>query len=201
MFLVSKCIFTNEKQRYLFMYNINKGKILISEPSLVDDTFFKSVILITHHSKDESLGLIINQPTTILLCEVLKNVPKSDFPIYIGGPVEQNKIQYIHTLGDSIPNSIKIIDGLYWGGDFNQVLKLILLNKLTRNQIRFFAGYSGWDRNQLNFEIRDRSWIVNDIDVSTCMSYSNNQLWTNLIKVKKSNYAIWANMPKDPNMN
>ena len=56
MFLVSKCIFTNEKQRYLFMYNIKKGKILISVPSLNDDTFFKSVILLTHHSKDESIG-------------------------------------------------------------------------------------------------------------------------------------------------
>ena len=75
------------------------------------------------------------------------------------------------------------------------------MNKLTRYQIRFFAGYSGWDHNQLNLEIKDRSWIVNDIDVDTCMNYSNNQLWTNLIKVKKSNYAIWANMPKDPNMN
>lgn len=183
------------------MYNIKKGKILISVPSLVDDSFFKSVILLTHHSEDESLGLIINQPTTILLCEVLKNVPKSDFPIYIGGPVEQNKIQYIHTLGDLIPNSIKIIDGLYWGGDFNKVLRLILLNKLSINQIKFFAGYSGWACDQLNLEISEKSWIINDIDVNTCMNFSTNQLWTDLIKVKKSNYAIWANMPKDPNMN
>jgi putative transcriptional regulator len=182
------------------MLNAKKGRLLISEPSLDDPIFFKSVILITYYSNDESIGLILNQATKIKLHEILKDVPRSDFPIYIGGPVEKNSIQFIHTLGDQIPNTHHITKDLYWGGDFKKVLELINKKKILKNQIRFFAGYSGWGENQLNNEIRENSWIINKSNTNVCMRYSTEKLWENLIKVKKK-YAIWANMPKNPSLN
>ena len=94
------------------MFNIKKGKLLISEPSLIDPTFFKSIVLITHHCYDESIGLVINHKTKIKLHEVITNIPTDDFPVYIGGPVEKNTIHFIHTLGEIIPNTQKIIEGL-----------------------------------------------------------------------------------------
>ena len=87
------------------MLTIKKGRLLISEPSLSDPTFFKSVVLITHHSADESIGLVLNHGTKINLNEILNDIPLSDFPVYIGGPVEKNAVQFIHTLGDMISNT------------------------------------------------------------------------------------------------
>jgi putative transcriptional regulator len=183
------------------MLNIKKGRLLISEPSLSDPTFFKSVILITHHTDDESIGLVLNQGTKINLNQILNNIPLNDFPVYIGGPVEKNAIQFIHTLGDVIPNTQEIAKGLYWGGDFEIILKLMAQNKISKKQIRFFAGYSGWGEDQLNNEIRENGWITHKANVKLCMKYSTEKLWSDLIKTKNQKYAIWANMPKDPSLN
>ena len=181
--------------------NLKKGNILISDPSLTEQTFFKSVILITYHSTDESIGLILNQPTKIFLHEILNNVPSNHFPIYIGGPVAKNSIHFIHTLGNIITDTQEISKGLFWGGDFNIVLKLMSENKISRNNIRFFAGYSGWMKNQLINEIRENSWIIHQSNTNLSMEYSDQDLWSKLINTKKSKYAIWANMPKNPSLN
>ena len=183
------------------MVNINKGKLLISEPSLSDLTFFKSVVLITHHSNEESIGLILNQPTKINLNQIIDNLPKADFPVYIGGPVEKNSIHFIHTLGELIPNTKKISDGIYWGGDFNKIILLMKENKISNKQMRFFAGYCGWSEGQLYDEIKNDGWIITHSSVAKCMQYSNEKLWSDIIKNQHSKYAIWTNMPKDPSFN
>lgn len=183
------------------MFNVKKGQLLISEPSLSDPVFFKSVILITHHCSDESIGLVLNEATKIKLHQILDKVTLLDLPVYIGGPVERNSIHFIHTLGDKIPNSKHITKGLYWGGDFEEVLQLMKENKISKNQIRFFAGYAGWSENQLNNEIKENSWITHEFNRKICMEYSNKILWSKLIKTKSQKHAIWTNMPKDPRLN
>jgi len=183
------------------MLKAKKGRILISEPSFNDSIFFKSVVLLTHHNDDESIGLILNQPTKINLNEILNNIPLSDFPVYIGGPVAKQSLQFIHTLGSLIPESKKITENIYFGGDFNTILKLMQDKKITKNEIRFFVGYSGWGEDQLNTEIREDSWLVESSKDDLCMQYSTQKLWNKIIRNQKLDYAIWVNMPKDPNLN
>ena len=183
------------------MLKAKKGRILISEPSFNDSIFFKSVVLLTHHNDEESIGLILNQPTKISLNEILNDIPLSDFPVYIGGPLAKQSLQFIHTLGSLIPESKQITENIYFGGDFNTVLKLMQDKKITKNEIRFFVGYSGWGEDQLNNEIREESWLVKSTKDNLCMQYSTPKLWNNIIRKTKSDYAIWVNMPKDPNLN
>ena len=183
------------------MLTPRKGRLLISEPSLIEEIFFKSVILLTHHSSNESIGLILNNPAKIKLNEIINDVPLSDFPVYIGGPVEKNTIHFIHTLGRKITGSKELIQGLYWGGDFKIVLDLMLSNKISNKDIRFFIGYSGWQSQQLSEEIGRNEWLINKSNKKICMQYSTSELWRDLIKNKKRKYAIWSNMPKNPNLN
>ena len=183
------------------MLNLKKGRLLISEPSLIEPAFFKSIILITHHSDDESIGVVLNQKTKINLKEIITNIAAENFPVYIGGPVERDTIHFIHTLGDIIPNTQKIMEGLYWGGDFNTIVTLINKKRISKDEVRFFAGYSGWGENQLNNEIRENGWIIHKSNPELCMQYSNEKLWSDLIKTKKSKYAIWTNMPRNPSLN
>tara|TARA_B100001971_G_C18212834_1_gene551855 strand:- start:95 stop:436 length:342 start_codon:yes stop_codon:yes gene_type:complete len=75
------------------MLKPKKGRFLISVPSMEDPNFFRSVILLAVHNEQESVGFVLNQPTKIKIHHLIKNFPKSDFPIYIGGPVERNSLQ------------------------------------------------------------------------------------------------------------
>ena len=191
----------NHNKYILIMVNIKKGQLLISEPSFTESIFYKSVILILHHDINESIGLILNQPSNIKLNKVINGLPLNKFKLNVGGPVENNTLHFIHTLGQQIPDTKKIEKGIYWGGDFDTVKKLIIEKKISVNDIRFFIGYSGWSKNQLINEINNNNWIIHNDETKICMQNSNEKLWSKLIKTKSRKHAIWANIPKDPSMN
>ena len=85
--------------------------------------------------------------------------------------------------------------------DFEEIIKLMEKNKISKKEIRFFAGYSGWGIDQLNNEIREEGWIITNATKKYCMTYSTTNLWSKIIKTQKRKYAIWANLPKNPNLN
>ncbi|MBC8266429.1 MAG: YqgE/AlgH family protein [Flavobacteriales bacterium] len=184
------------------MLKPQKGRLLISAPSMEDSNFFRSVILIAVHNEHESVGFVLNQPTKIKVHHLIENFPKSNFPIYIGGPVERNSLHYIHTIGEKIDGAQEIIDGLYWGGDFKIVNKMVENNEINNSNIRFFAGYSGWNENQLITEARENSWVIVPSNKECCMQLSSNkELWSSFIKKMDIKYAIWTNLPTDPSLN
>jgi len=180
----------------------SQGRLLISEPSLRDFYFSKSVVLLVEHTAEEgTFGLIINKPIHLKLNEVVKDFPEIDFPLYLGGPVHPERLFYIHTLGDQIPGSLKIFGDLYWGGEIKKLMELIDLKLVGPSQVRFFIGYSGWDAGQLNREMGEKSWIVTQATQNCVLADKAETLWANTLKKLGNDYAIWANFPADPILN
>ncbi len=178
-----------------------KGKVLISEPFLLDYYFKRSVVLLAEHNEEGSFGLIVNKPVEWKLSKVLKGFPDFDAPVYIGGPVKTDSLFFIHTRGDIIENSMEILDGLYWGGDIEIVKELILINRITSNEIKFFVGYSGWVANQLEDELERNSWLVSKIKPQQIMKPDTENLWDDTLKQLGDDYSYWTNFPSDPAMN
>jgi putative transcriptional regulator len=180
----------------------NKGKLLISEPALMDFYFGKSVVLLIEHDTDEgSFGLIVNKPVHLKLNEVIKDFPKIDFPLFLGGPVHPDRLFYLHTLGDKVPGSLNVFGNLYWGGDIDKLIEMIELNLATPEDVKFFIGYSGWDAGQLGKEMNEKSWIVTDASLKCVLTKRPEKLWANTLKKLGNEYAIWANFPSDPILN
>ena len=177
-----------------------KGRILISEPNMSDDNFKLAVLIIARHNEQESIGFIINKKTEFTINDVVEHFPKINANIYIGGPVERNRLYFIHSLGNQIKNSIKISENLYWSGDFETLKNQIEEGKVKANQIRFFAGYSGWSAGQLEQELDSETWIVANSDTISLDSNEKN-MWRNCMKKLEKDYAIWSNMNKDFNLN
>jgi putative transcriptional regulator len=178
-----------------------KGKILISEPFLIDYYFKRSVVLLAEHNEEGTFGLIINKPVDIALSDVLHDFPEFNSPVYLGGPVKTDSLYFIHTLGDRIENSIEIIDGLYWGGDIDLVKELINLKGLTSKEIKFFVGYSGWVSKQLEGELARNSWLVANTNAKQVMESDPDKLWKESLKKLGGDYTYWINFPSDPIMN
>ena len=181
---------------------ITKGCLLLADPNIINDPYFnRTVILITENSEDEVVGFIINKPLEYNFEDIFSGMGK-DYKIYNGGPVNKDNLYYIHNLPDLIPNSIKVSDNLFWGGDFSNVKNLIKDNKIGSNNIRFFSGYSGWTLSQLNNEIKEKSWIItNNRFNDKILKSKPNEFWKEEIKKLGNDYKIWSNAPENPNLN
>lgn len=186
------------------MINLNpkKGHLLIAEPSILGDVSFnRSVILLADHSDEGSVGFILNKPLNYTLKDLLPEI-NAPIRIYNGGPVEQDNLYFIHKIPEMIPDSIEISNGIFWGGDFNTVIDLINENKLNKNDIRFFLGYSGWDSSQLVSELLSNSWIVaENIYKNSVIEKSDISFWKEKMLELGGDYSIWSNAPEDPTFN
>ena len=109
----------------------SKGKILISEPLLADNYFKRSVVLLAEHNEEGSFGIIMNKPIDNKFNEIVTDFPEYTGQLFLGGPVSNSSLFFIHTLGDLIENSMKIMDGLYWGGDIESVRELMILKQIN----------------------------------------------------------------------
>lgn len=178
-----------------------KGRLLISEPNMLDSNFKRSVLLLTEHNDNESIAFILNQPTKIKIHDLFEDFPSFDANIHVGGPVEKNTLHYIHSLGDKIDKSIQISENLYWSGNFDTLKDLIKNNKVKTTEIRFFIGYSGWSPGQLELELNDNAWIVCHEDTYHLFDSNDKHMWRDFIRKMDKDYAIWSNMPEDPNLN
>ena len=180
---------------------LQKGNLLVSEPNMKDPNFKRSVILITEHNEKESIGFIINQPTKISINDLIDELPHHTAPVYIGGPVQKDTLHFIHSLGSIIDGAIHISENLYWGGNFQTLIRLVKNDEIKLTEIRFFIGYSGWRLGQLESEIKEHSWIVTSANNKLILSENNEKLWKDFIGGMDKKYAVWINMPDDPSLN
>jgi len=178
-----------------------KGKVLIAEPFLEGRYFKRSVVLLTEFSEDGAVGFVLNKPTHLNINELLTDLDVFESEVFVGGPVQNNQIYYLHTVPELIPNSFQIFDNLYWGGDFAILKELVYNKKIEHDQIRFFAGYSGWSAGQLEDEIRGNSWLVSSLEMKEIMAVNNDDIWQKALTQLGGNYKVWANFPKDQSMN
>jgi putative transcriptional regulator len=177
-----------------------QGRVLISEPLLSDTYFKRSVVIVTEYSEQGAVGFVLNKPIDIPLNDVLDDFPNFDAKVYIGGPVEKDTIHFLHTLGDVVPNSVHIIDNIYWGGDFDTLKDLVAAGIVKSDQVRFFLGYSGWNPKQLDEEIENNAWLVTEMDAEKIMQ-ANKNIWKQTLDELGRKYKIWSNFPENPAMN
>ncbi len=181
---------------------IIKGQLLISEPSILGDVSFnRSIVLLADHTNEGSVGFIVNKPLKYLIKDLIHDLDV-DFEVYNGGPVEQDNLYFIHNVPNIIPNSIEIADGIYWGGDFELTKKQISAKKITKNNIRFFLGYTGWDKQQLEKEMESKAWIIAaNKDESKILEKTSLGFWKEKITELGGEYLLWSNAPDNPNSN
>lgn len=178
------------------------GELLLSEPTMNDFHFGRTaVLLIDHNDTEGTFGIIMNKPLKMKLNELVDTFNEFDAPVYWGGPVAENRIFFMHTLGDLIPETCKIMDGLYWGGDAEVLNTLIGQGIADRNNVRFFLGYAGWEAGQLTDELEHNSWAVCRSNAKTLLNTPSDQLWKTLVTRLGNSYALWSRFPKNPEDN
>lgn len=180
-----------------------KGRILISSPFLIDYNFNRSVILIVQHGDEGSMGIIINKGLiyNITLNDIFPNInSKVKIPLFRGGPIDKDSLFYLHKL-DFVHNSIPLGGGVYINGDFNDIMDYISGENYKSNLIKFFCGYAGWKKGQLEDEIKNNSWIVSPCKNHLIFDDKPNDVWNISLDTLGGKYSIWSKYPKYPILN
>jgi len=178
-----------------------KGRLLISEPYLPDPNFERTIILLCENNEEGSFGFVLNKPSLANVSEVMDDIKDYNAPALVGGPVQQDTLHYIHR-HQALEDSVKIADGIYWGGNFEKLLFLLDTKQLPHKDIRFFLGYSGWTGGQLEQELEQDSWIVSDqVSEELVFDTAPDSMWKKTLRIMGGRFSVYSNYPKDPRLN
>lgn len=183
------------------MERLQPGTILIADPFLKDPNFLRSVIFLCNHTDDGSFGFVLSKKSEYVMGDLFDNLEGCTFPVFYGGPVQQDTIHFLHRCPGLITGGEKITENIYWGGEFEEMMLLLKENKISEQDIRLFLGYSGWSKNQLEGELKEKSWLttygtgklvfINDIKL----------IWAESLKQLGGKYEQLINYPLDPQLN
>ncbi|MDO7851817.1 YqgE/AlgH family protein [Hymenobacter convexus] len=182
------------------------GTLLISQPFLGDPNFERSVVLLCRDEpEDGTFGLVLNRVTNLTLGDVLDLPPElsavaGELPIYLGGPVEPNTLHYLHRRSD-LPGAQDLGQEVYWGGDFELLLGLMSTGAVAGDDVRLFAGYSGWSAGQLAGEMQAQSWIRHLASAGKVFTLASDAFWRDILREKGGRFKVLANYPVDPRLN
>lgn len=173
----------------------------MAEPFLNDPYFKRTVILLCEHNDEGTFGFVLNNYIDVELDQVMDDMPTLNTRVSIGGPVKNSNLYYLHTLGAHLEDSVEVIEGVYLGGDFDALKDKITKGEVQANQVRFFVGYAGWSPNQLDAEIRKKSWYITNITADTLMDTHHEDLWKTVMEQQGPSGSLIANLPEDPSLN
>lgn len=180
------------------------GQTLIAGPMIGDLNFSRTVVMILDRTENEGhFGLVLNRETDATLSMCVQDWPGSEnVPLFIGGPVELDRMFMLHRLGQIIEDSIEISPGLFTGGKSSQIREYIASGADTAGLIRFFMGYSGWSEEQLTKEIIEHTWAINTHpDMKDVLRDSGQSYWKREVERLGPDYRSWLNIPGHPQLN
>ena len=183
------------------MIKAGPGILLIADPFLKDPNFLRTVVLICEHQEEGSFGLVLNKRFTHQLDELMTDLEGHPIPVYYGGPVEMNTLHFIHQLPEQIPGGKEIGSGIFWGGNFETVTCLVKSGELDLSMIKFFIGYSGWGKGQLQEELDEKSWLTVAATRKLIFEDPAEEVWKESLKHLGGDYEMLIHYPADPQLN
>ncbi len=183
------------------MDNPGTGTLLIADPFLKDPNFKRSVIFLCEHHKEGSFGFLLNRRYEHPLKDLVVDAEGLDLPVYFGGPVQTDTIHFLHEYPEIIDGGFEVMDGIYWGGDFEHAIAGIRAGQIDPEKIRFYIGYSGWSGGQLDNEMKEKSWLSVKANRKLLFHRNSEEVWKDSIRQLGGNYLMLINFPNDPQLN
>lgn len=177
-----------------------KGSLLIASPNLADPNFARTVVLVTEHSEEGAVGVVLNRPSEAVVEEAAPALePVVDYGevVHVGGPVQPTAITVLAEFNIPDRAAAMVLDDIGFmaaGSDLEEVAEV------TR-RARVFAGYAGWGPGQLDAELDREDWIVHRPTHDEIFTGDPEGLWSTVLDRKGGKFRLVARMPLDPSLN
>jgi len=161
------------------------GMVLVATANLSGSSFENTVILITQHNRQGTLGIAINRPAHQNLAEFFPNfkAEAGNHPLYLGGPVRPLAL-FVLARTKAREGWIPVLADIHLtGGETAYRFLKQNENNLPKSQLRIFAGYAGWTSGQLENEIQRGDWLTVAIDPGIIFSTEPDRIWADLYRL------------------
>ena len=142
------------------MSDLKAGLYINSTDALIGSFFEHTTILIVEHNEEGTIGFVTNKLFGKSLHELIEFNHSKPFPLMDGGPVDRDHLFVLHKRPDLIDGGEQIPNGLYLGGNMEQVIQAINTGNANPQEIQLFIGYCGWDEGELETELEEGSWTI-----------------------------------------
>ena len=174
------------------------GTLLLAEPFLLDPNFKRAAIALVDHHDEGTVGFVLNATTETRVSDLLEGFPDFAGHISIGGPVQQDTLHFVHTLGNLLDDAHAVHGYLYWGGDFEQLTLFIREGIADTSNVRFFLGYSGWSPGQLAEECSEKTWVYGELTPDLVFATPPDQVWPKAMRRLGHTFEIIGEMGDVP---
>jgi len=142
------------------MRDLKAGIYIKSTEALLGSFFEDTTILIVEHNEAGTTGFVTNKFFGKSLHELIEFNHSKPFQLMDGGPVDREHLYVLHKRPDLFDGGKQLTNGLYLGGDMNQVIQAINTGGANPQEIQLFIGYCGWDKGELEAELEEGSWSL-----------------------------------------
>ena len=172
------------------------GSLLVAHPSMLDPNFRRTVLFISEHDPNEgALGVIINRPLDRQVADLVTDTPPpalAGVPVFLGGPVGKNQLMFAafewkKGHGFKLSHNVVLGHGSTAAGE--------------KNLICAFVGYAGWGAGQLESEVKQKAWVVQNANPSLLKLDRLPNLWFDIMASLGPWYKMLAAAPDDPSLN
>ena len=166
-----------------------------------DPNFERTVVLVCRHDEEGSFGLVLNRKSNLKLSDVLDIYQNSErYGIEYWRP---HAIQYLALYSSGRPiGRIYCVGRLrILGRRLRKIKSIYFPPVLLRRRDSVFFGLSGWSPGQLEEEIENKVWIVNNKATNNLFNLNQDSLWREILKQMGGKYKVLANYPIDPSLN
>jgi putative transcriptional regulator len=174
------------------------GHLLISNASLFDPNFRRTVVLIGHHDDEGAVGVVLNRPLDVTVDEAVPPLAElvDGDALFEGGPVQPDGAVVLAEFTDPALAGVVAFGSVGFLPDE--------VDDADRGAIvraRIFAGYSGWGPGQLEAELAEDAWLLTPATTADVFTAEPERLWEGVIARLGPAYAMLRSMPSDPSLN
>jgi len=173
------------------------GQLLVAHPALADPNFRRSVVLLSVHGEDGSMGVVLNRPLGRQLAELNAEFafgPLAGVPVYSGGPVQPEQLILVSWQWLKAESEFQ----LHFGVEPEKAAELVGSPGVT---LRAFLGYAGWGKGQLEAEMKQDTWLVVPVDGDRLEQLDGIPFWRTLLGKLDPELKLLADEPDDPTLN
>ncbi|HEX6843782.1 MAG TPA: YqgE/AlgH family protein [Actinomycetota bacterium] len=175
------------------------GMLLVSNASLFDPNFRRTVVLIGHHDDEGAVGVVLNRPLEIAVDDAVPGLADLVAPgdlLFEGGPVQPEAAVVIAEFEDPSKAELLAFGDVGFLPDESDVEELGGLRRA-----RVYSGYSGWGPGQLEEEMAEDSWLVAPAIAEDVFGDEPERLWEQVVARLGPGFALLRTMPFDPSSN